>query len=197
MGAMRFRGHRLLAQSYYGLLVAESFERVVDRFFSNQFLAARHGRGFLRERRGAGGPDRLGGVEAARSPSVASVGVQVTRPSPRRPCVGVRGSLLAKVGWQRKSSVLLHWHRNPESPGALTKFDTPLLILVLVVVVVVLLHGDVGGLAVRSIEELESTIIEENHELSARQFCRARWCVGTHSQYSSVLGCRRTTRGCC
>ena len=52
VGAMRLRGHSLLAQSYYGLLVAESFERVVDRFFSNQFLAARHGLGFLRERRG-------------------------------------------------------------------------------------------------------------------------------------------------
>ena len=82
---------------------------------------------------------RRGGVEAARSPSVASVGVQVTRPSPRRPCVGVWGSLWQKSVGKRKSSVLLHWHRNPESPGALTKFDTPLLILVLVLVVVVLL----------------------------------------------------------
>jgi len=97
MGAMRLGGHSLLAQSYVGLLVAELFERVFDWFLTQQFLAARHGRGFLRERRGAGGLDRLGGVEAARSPSVASVGVQVTRPSPRRPCVGVRGSLLSKT----------------------------------------------------------------------------------------------------
>ena len=71
---MRLCGHRLLAQSQIRLLVAELFERVVDRLLTYQFLAARHGRGFLRERRGAGGLDRLGGVEAARSPSVASVG---------------------------------------------------------------------------------------------------------------------------
>ena len=121
MGPMGLSRHSLLGQTNGRLLVAEVFERVLDGFLTYQFLAARHGLGFLRERRGAGGLgqlatcgglDRLGGVEAARSPSVASVGFQVTNPRLRRPCVGVRGSLLAKVGWQaRKSSVLLHWHR--------------------------------------------------------------------------------------
>ena len=60
----------------------------------------------------------------------------------------LRGSLWHKSRFARlarkKSSVLLHWHRtrarNPESPEALTKFDTPLLIIVLVLVVLVLLE---------------------------------------------------------
>ena len=35
VGPMRLRGHRLLAQSNSRLLVAELFERVVDRLFSD------------------------------------------------------------------------------------------------------------------------------------------------------------------